>query len=392
MAAIQTPVRMGMIGGGEGAFIGKVHRLAAALDGEIELVCGSFSRSLDNNQRTGALCRLSPDRVYTDWQALIEAERRLPPEQRMQVLAIVTPNHLHVPIAEAALKAGFHVMSEKPAGTTLTETRTLADTLAGSSCLYGLSHTYLGYPMVWQARDMVRNGTLGALRKIHVEYPQGWLADRPEAQGNKQAAWRTDPSLAGASGCMADIGTHAFGLAEFMSGHRVQEVCASLGIHAESRQLDDDGDVLFRTAEGASGTLIASQVCTGEENALKIRLYGEYGALEWHQMEPNSLLHRARNTPLRILRAGIDQPELCPDAQRRLRLPGGHPEGYLEALANLYCDFAHAVRGGRAGTAPGVPGIESGLRGMAFIEAVIASQRSETKWTPVSEVHVRSQA
>lgn len=385
MTVPQARVRMGMIGGGEGAFIGKIHRLAAALDGEIELVCGSFSRSHDNNQRTGALCGLAPERVYTDWRTLLEAEQRLPPAQRMQMLAIVTPNHLHVPIAEAALEAGFHVMSEKPAGTTLAETRKLADTLAGSGCLYGLSHTYLGYPMVWQAQDMVRNGTLGALRKIHVEYPQGWFADQPETRGNKQAAWRTDPSLAGTSGCMADIGTHAFGLAEFISGHRIQNVCASLNVHAQGRRLDDDGDVLFRTAEGASGTLTASQVCTGEENALKIRIYGERGALEWHQMEPNSLLHRDSHAPLRILRAGIDQPYLCDNAQRRLRLPGGHPEGYLEALANLYCDFAQAVRDNRTISAPGVPGIEPGLRGMAFIEAVIASQRSETKWIPVSE-------
>lgn len=377
-------VRMGMVGGGAGAFIGKVHRLAAALDGEIELVCGNFSRAQDNNRHTGTLCGLPPERIHADWQTLIEVQRRLPAGQRIELLTIATPNHLHVPIAEAALEAGIHVMSEKPAGVTLSETRRLARTLKASDRLYGLAHTYLGYPMVWQAREMVRNGQLGALRKIHVEYPQGWLADRPEAKGNKQAAWRTDPAIAGASGCMADIGTHAFGLAEFVSGQRIEAVCAALGIHAEGRRLDDDGDVLFRTVEGASGTLMASQVCTGEENALKLRIYGERGALEWRQMAANSLVFRSSQAPRTILRAGIDQPGLYPEALQRMRLPGGHPEGYLEALANLYRDFAVAIRHGHRGAAAGVPGIDAGLRGMAFIEAVIASQHSEHKWTTVS--------
>ncbi|EPC01050.1 hypothetical protein L861_10785 [Litchfieldella anticariensis FP35 = DSM 16096] len=387
MTPLPAPrVRMGMVGGGEGAFIGKVHRLASALDGEIELVCGAFSRDADNNQRTGALCGLASARIYPDWQALLEGERRLPDEERMEMLVIATPNHLHVPIAEEALQAGFHVMSEKPAALSLAEARRLSHTLNASGRLYGLAHTYLGYPMVWQAREMVRNGQLGTLRKIHVEYPQGWLGDALETQGNKQAAWRTDPALAGASGCMADIGTHAFGLAEFISGHTISELCAVLGTHAEGRRLDDDGDVLFRTAQGASGTLMASQVCTGEENALKIRLYGDQGGLEWHQMEPSSLIHRGLHAPLRILRAGIDQPELSEAARQRLRLPGGHPEGYLEALANLYRDFAAGIRRSDSGQAAGVPGMTEGLHGMAFIETVIASQHSERKWTPLPAI------
>ncbi|MCM5705651.1 Gfo/Idh/MocA family protein [Larsenimonas salina] len=385
MAQPLVPVRMGMIGGGDGAFIGKVHRLAAALDGHIELVSGSFSRTDDNNRRTGALCGLSPERVHTDWRALLEAERHLPEDQRMQMVAIVTPNHLHVPMAVAALEAGFHVMSEKPAGLSLEQTQALPQALADSGRLYGLSHTYLGYPMVWQARDMVARNELGALRKIHVEYPQGWLADQPEAQGNKQAAWRTDPAFSGASGCMADIGTHAFGLAEFVSGHRIDALCASLGIHAEGRQLDDDGDVLFKTAEGASGTLTVSQVCTGEENGLRLRVYGEAGSLEWRQMAPNSLIHRRAQAPMQIFRGGIDQPGLCDEAKRRFRLPGGHPEGYLEALANLYSDFVHAIRAQKTHDAEGVPTLSSGLRGMAFIEAVTASQRSSEKWTSVTD-------
>ncbi|MDI5987151.1 Gfo/Idh/MocA family oxidoreductase [Halomonas sp. M4R5S39] len=380
-----TRLRLGMVGGGQGAFIGRVHRLAAALDGEFELVCGAFSRMPDNNQHSGAQCGLPPERTYADWQQLLESERRRPADQRMQLLVIATPNHLHVPIAEAALQAGFHVFSEKPAALSLREAQHLARTWQASGRLYGLAHTYLGYPMVWQAREMVREGRLGALRKMHVEYPQGWLGERLEHQDNKQAGWRTDPAQAGASGCMADIGTHAFGLAEFVSGQRIGELCAALSSHAEGRRLDDDGDVLLRTAEGATGTLIASQVSTREENALKIRLYGDLGALEWQQMEPNSLLHRPHQAPMRILRAGIDQPELCPAAMQRLRLPGGHPEGYLEALGNLYRDFAAAIRRGDQGDVEGVPGMASGLRGMAFIEAVIASQASERKWTSLPD-------
>ncbi len=377
----RTRIRLGMVGGGEGAFIGRVHRLAAGLDGDFELVCGAFSRDPDNNARTGDACGLAEERLYADWQALLEGERALPLDQRMQLLVIATPNHLHVPIAEAALAAGFHVFSEKPAALSLDEAKRLAATWRQSGGLFGLAHTYLGYPMVWQARAMVAAGQLGRLRKIHVEYPQGWLGESLESQDNKQAGWRTDPALAGASGCMADIGTHAFGLAEFVSGQRVSELCAALGSHVEGRRLDDDGDVLLRTAEGATGTLIASQVSTGEENALKLRLYGEEGALEWQQMEPNSLIHRSRGMPMRVLRAGIDQPELVPEAMARLRLPGGHPEGYLEALGNLYRDVAAAIRQGERGDVAGVPGMASGLRGMAFIEAVTGSQAAGSRWT-----------
>lgn len=392
MTTTKRRVRMGMIGGGEGAFIGRVHRLAAALDGDMELVCASFSRDPGNNARTGESCGLSAQRLYPDWQSLIDGERRLPDDQRMDVLVVVTPNHLHVPISQAAIEAGFHVFCEKPAATTLADARRLAATLEASQGLYGLAHTYLGYPMVWQARRLVSDGELGRLRKIHVEYPQGWLGTNLEGTGNKQAGWRTDPAIAGASGCMADIGTHAFGLAEFISGHHITELCAALGIHGEQRRLDDDGDALFRTAEGASGTLMASQVCTGEENALKIRLYGDRGALEWQQMEPNTLIHRRLDEPMRVLRAGIDQPGLAPETLQRLRLPGGHPEGYLEALANLYRDFADAVRRGDRGAAEGVPGMDEGLRGMAFIEALLKSQAGTAKWTSLEDTSQRHDA
>ncbi len=374
----RSKVRVGMVGGGEGAFIGQVHRQAMRLDGHIELVCGAFSRDPENNRRSGAALHLDPQRCYDSWEALLAAEQARPADQRMELLVIVTPNHLHAPISEAALQAGFHVFSEKPAALSLADMQVLAEAQADSGRLYGLAHTYQGYPMIWQARHMVQAGVLGRLRKIFVEYPQGWLSEDQAGQGNKQAAWRGEPAQAGPSGCMGDIGIHAFNLAEFVSGQRIERLCADLGVHVAERQLDDDGAVLFRTDGGASGVLIASQVCTGEENALTLRLYGERGGLEWRQEEPNSLVHRPLGEALRMLRAGVDQRWLCDDALRRLRLPAGHPEGYLEAMANLYTNFATSIR---SGSALEVPGIDAGLRGMAFIETVIASHHSDAKWT-----------
>ncbi|MGQ7247873.1 Gfo/Idh/MocA family protein [Halomonas sp. V046] len=380
-------VRYGMVGGGEGAFIGQVHRMAAALDGELELVCGSFSRDGDNNRRTGERCSLPAKRVYADWQEMLEAEAALPADERMEMVAVVTPNHLHVEISQTALDTGFHVFCEKPVARDLAEALPLAERVAASGLRFGLAHTYLGYPLVWQAREMVRRGRLGAIRKIHVEYPQGWLGTRLESTGNRQAAWRTDPALSGASGAMGDIGTHAFGLAEFVSGHHVSELCASLSIHAEGRRLDDDGDILFRTAEGASGTLIVSQVATGEDNGLKLRIYGEHGALDWLQKDPNHLRFTPLSGPQQLFRAGIDQPGLETVALDRLRIPGGHPEGYIEAMANLYRDMARAIRSDESaaadgpGAVPGVPSLADGLRGMAFIETVLKSHSGTTKWT-----------
>lgn len=377
-----TRIRYGMIGGGEGAFIGAVHRHAAGLDGRYQLVCGAFSRDRANNQRTGEALGLAAQRCYADWQQLLEGEAQLPDHERMQLLVIVTPNHTHVPMTRAAIAAGFHVFCEKPAGVTLAETQALAAELAKSDRLYGLAHTYLGYPMVWQAKEMVQSGQLGAIRKIFVEYPQGWLTQNLEASGQKQASWRTDPTQAGASGCIADIGTHAFGLAEFISGHRIDRVCGELRSHVPGRRLDDDGAALFRTAEGASGVLLASQICAGEENALKIRIYGELAGIEWRQMEPNSLLFRPHAAPYSVFRAGAGMPGLCQEALDRCRIPGGHPEGYLEAMANLYRDFATAIAEGQRGTPRGVPGIAAGLRGMAFIETMAASN-DQDKWQTI---------
>ncbi|MDR9752441.1 Gfo/Idh/MocA family oxidoreductase [Pseudomonas sp. SZMC_28357] len=373
---------MGFVGGGEGAFIGKAHRQAAGLDGRFELVCGAFSRDPENNRATGAALSLPASRCYGDWQQMLRAEQALPAEQRMELLVIVTPNHLHAPIAQQALGAGFDVFSEKPAALNLPELQALEQVLAGSGRRYGLAHTYLGYPMVWQAREMVRSGVIGTLRKVIVEYPQGWLSRDVAGQGNKQASWRDQPEQSGLGGCIGDIGTHAFSLAEFIADQPIEQLCAMLGTHVAGRQLDDDAAMLFKMADGASGVLIASQVCAGEENPLKIRLYGDKGGLEWQQEQPNSLVHRSLDQPLRILRSGVGQPWLCEAALQRMRLPAGHPEGYLEAMANLYGDFATAIRSNLPGPdAPGVPGIEVGLRGMAFIETVIASHRGDAKWT-----------
>ncbi|WP_334021066.1 Gfo/Idh/MocA family protein [Alteromonas sp. S015] len=378
------PIRMGMIGGGEGAFIGAVHRHAAGLDGNYQLVCGAFSRNEENNTRTASALNVSTSRTYGSWQTMLEEEAKLPDQQRMQVVVIVTPNHLHVPISLAAIKAGFHVFCEKPAGVSFAEVKELQDVIHASESLYGLAHTYLGYPMVWQARHLVESGKLGEIRKVYVEYPQGWLSGEEETH-NKQAQWRTDPAISGATGAMGDIGTHAFGLVEFVLNDSVTSLCGELNTHVEGRRLDDDGAALIKTKKGASGVLIASQVCAGEENALKIRVYGDKGGLEWRQMEPNSVIYRPVDAPYQVFRAGQGQVGLCDQASARCRVPAGHPEGYLEAMANLYTDFAKAVRANLKGTADGVPGINSGIRGMVFVDAMLASTDSDTKWESVSQ-------
>ncbi len=356
------PIRMGMIGGGEGAFIGAVHRHAAGLDGNYQLVCGAFSRNEENNMRTASALNVSTSRTYGSWQTMLEEEAKLPEQQRMQVVVIVTPNHLHVPISLAAIKAGFHVFCEKPAGVSFAEVKELQDVIHASESLYGLAHTYLGYPMVWQARHLVESGKLGNIRKVYVEYPQGWLSGEEETH-NKQAQWRTDPAISGATGAL----------------------CGELNTHVEGRRLDDDGAALIKTKKGASGVLIASQVRAGEENTLKIRVYGDKGGLEWRQMEPNSVIYRPVDAPYQVFRAGQGQVGLCDAASARCRVPAGHPEGYLEAMANLYTDFAKAVRANQKGKADGVPGINSGIRGMVFIDAMLASTDSDTKWESVSQ-------
>ncbi|WP_445800655.1 Gfo/Idh/MocA family protein [Temperatibacter marinus] len=369
---------MGMVGGGQGAFIGEVHRLAAALDGKIDLVCGAFSRDMENTKATGALLNIDDNRLYASFDEMMTAEAAMPAEERMEFVAIVTPNHMHFPVAAAALKAGFAVLCDKPATLTLAEAEELEVIIDETHGLFGLTHTYLGYPMVSQARDMVAKGEIGAVRKVYVEYHQGWLAGE---QDNKQAAWRTNPKTSGISGCMGDIGTHAHNLAEYITDSLVVELASELTAFVAGRQLDDDGAALLRFDNGSTGVLSASQVCVGEENGLSIRVYGDKGGMQWRQQEPNSLRVTRIDAPEQLYRAGTDH--LTDAASRRCRTPAGHPEGYLEAFANLYIDFAAAIKAGEKKKATGVPGIKEGVRGMAFIEAIVDSSNNNSRWTKI---------
>lgn len=381
-------IRMGMVGGGEGAFIGEIHRMAAAIDGEIELVCGAFSNDPERSARSGASLHLSPERVYSDYQSMMRRESELPAAQRMQFVAIVTPNYLHAPVATAALKAGFHVISDKPATFSLQEALDLRLLVRETGLLYGLTHTYTGYPLVKEARQRIMAGELGAIRKVVVEYPQGWLADRQEDMDNKQAAWRLDPNRAGASSCMGDIGVHAANLAEYVTGLYITEICADLTTFVEGRTLDDDGAVLLRFENGARGVLHASQVSVGEENAISVRAYGERGGLEWRQEEPNTLWLKWPDRPTERLRTAGSY--LGPLATANTRTPMGHPEGYIEAFANLYQAFAQQVRSRATGVtldhvALDCPGIEEAVRGMQFIELAVAASASDVKWHRVKQ-------
>ncbi|MCK0127638.1 Gfo/Idh/MocA family oxidoreductase [Erythrobacter sp. F6033] len=373
-------MQMGMVGGGAGAFIGAVHRMAAALDGEIDLVCGAFSRDPEICKQTGRDLGLAEDRCYSDTETMLTAEAAR--SDAMQCLSIVTPNHAHVPMAKAAALAGSHVISDKPAGISLAEVEQLAETLSQTKTAYALTHTYLGYPMVWQARAIAARPEFGAVRKVIVNYTQGWLAQPAEKSGNKQAAWRVDPALAGPAGALGDIGSHAHSLAEFIAHSRMDTLSARLRSHLPDRPLDDDGAIDFTLENGATGTLISSQICAGDENDLFIRVYGENASLEWRQMEPNTLIERRGSGETIIHRAGIDKP-LHEEALSRCRLPSGHPEGYVEAFANLYRNTARAVRDGAAPISLGVPGIAEALRGMAFLEASIASSADGGAWTDV---------
>lgn len=383
-ASTQRKIRYGMVGGGEGAFIGAVHRMSAALDGDYALVCGALSTDAARNGRSGDAIGLDPSRVYPTFDAMIAGERALPEDQRMQALAIVTPNHLHAPMAIAALDAGFHVMSEKPMALNLDEALAIRDAARRSGRLYALAFTYSGYPLVEEARARVSRGDFGRIRLVQVEYLQGWLSAPIDREGNKQAEWRTDPARAGLGGCLGDIGTHAFQLAEHVSGLHVESLSAELTTHVPGRRLDDDVSALLRFEGGARGVLKASQVAAGEENGLRLRIHGEKGGLDWAQMEPNTLTLRWLDRPAEIVRAG--GPGLWPGTSARLRTPAGHPEGYIEAFASLYRDFAAAIRAGAdASPAPDearwFPSVEDGLRTMAFVEATVESSDENAKWT-----------
>jgi predicted dehydrogenase len=377
-------LRMGMIGGGKNAFIGAVHRIAANMDGLIELVCGAFSSKPDNAAASGKALFLPADRTYTSYEEMIEKESRLPESERMDFVSIVTPNHAHFAPAMLALEKGFHVVIEKPMTFSLEEAIQLKKKVEETGLLLCLTHTYAGYPMVKQARQMIKEKTFGKIRKIYVEYPQGWLSRLSEKDGSKQAEWRTDPARSGKSGAMGDIGTHAAHLAEYISGLQIKQLCADLSIMVEGRALDDDGNVLLRFDNGATGVLYASQVAAGEENALKIRVYGELGGLEWAQQEPNTLLVKWLDKPTQIYRAAAGY--LSSFALHNTRTPPGHPEGYLEAFANLYRSFALTLIARLEGTTPSkealdFPGVEEGVRGMAFIDNLIKSNESLEKWT-----------
>ncbi len=372
-----------MVGGGKDAFIGAVHRIAANMDGQIEFCCGALSINPEIAKESGEMLFLPEDRIYMNFEEMIEKESKLPADQKIDFVTIVTPNFAHFAPAMMALDHGFNVVIEKPIALSLDEARQLQNKVEETGLILCLTHTYSGYPMVKQARQMVKEGKLGAIRKVMVEYPQGWLSTLTEREGNAGAAWRTDPKKSGKSGCMGDIGTHAAQLAEYISGLQITKVCADLNIVVPGRGLDDDGNVLLKFNNGANGVLIASQVAAGEENALKIKVYGEKGGLEWHQMEPNTLMVKWLNEPAQVYRAG--QAYLSDAAKHNTRVPGGHPEGYLEAFANIYRNFALTVSAKIHGTEPteamlDFPRVEDGVRGMTFIETVVESSGSDQKW------------
>ena len=382
-------LRMGMIGGGKDAFIGAIHRHAALMDGQIELVAGALSIDPEVAKASGRELYLEESRIYTDFNIMLQKEAKMPAEQRLDFVSIVTPNFAHFSPAMLALENGFNVVIEKPITFTIEEARQLKEKVDATGLTLLLTHTYAGYPMVKQAKQMIKDGALGNIRKVYVVYPQGWLSKLSEKEGNAQAAWRTDPKRSGKSGSMGDIGTHAAHLAEYITGLKITQLCADLSIMVKGRMLDDDGNVLLRFNNGATGVLMASQVAAGEENALKINVYGEKGGLEWAQHEPNTLLVKWLERPAQVLRAGANYGNhLSSYAVHNCRTPGGHPEGYLEAFANLYRNFALTLQAKLEGSAPppealDFPGVDDGIRGMNFIDKVVESAQSNTKWTEV---------
>jgi predicted dehydrogenase len=385
---MKRKLRMGMVGGGQDAFIGAIHRLAANMDGLIELSCGALSINPEIAVASGKALFLPESRTYLTFEEMIKAEAVLPADERMDFVTIVTPNFAHFAPAMMALDYGFNVVIEKPITFSLEEAKLLEQKIKETGLLLCLTHTYSGYPMVKQAKAMVREGKLGKIRKVWVEYPQGWLSKLSEREGNAQAAWRTDPKKSGKSSVMGDIGTHAAHLTEYITGSKITAVCAELNTLVDGRVMDDDGAVLLKFDNGAKGVLMASQVAAGEENALRIRVYGEKGGIEWFQHDPNTLMIKWLDEPEQILRAGSNYgAHLSSFATHNCRTPGGHPEGYLEAFANIYRNFALTLGCQLDGKEPtpemlDFPSVEDGLRGMAFIENVVASAHSDKKWTP----------
>jgi len=384
---MRRKIRMGMVGGGPGAFIGNVHRMAAALDGCIELVCGAFSSDPQKSLEAGRNLFLPEERCYPDFQTMIQREASLPLGERMDFVAIVTPNHMHFAPAKMALEHGFHVVCDKPLCFSMEQAYELVALVERTKLIFAVTHNYSAYPMVKEARVRIQSGALGAIRKVLVTYPQGWLSTFLEAEDNKQASWRTDPNRSGKAGAIGDIGTHAENLVSYITGLHIESLCADISTLVAGRQLDDDGSILLRFSNGARGVLTASQICAGEENNLRIQIYGEKGALEWHQMEPNTLLCRHLDRPTEIVRTGTGG--LSMEAQVHTRLPGGHPEGYLEAFANIYRNVAMAIDSVLHGTpfdaeVYDFPSVYDGLAGMQFIDKAIESGKSDKKWLSFS--------
>ncbi len=377
-----------MVGGGLGAFIGPIHRKAASLDGAIELVCGAFSSTPEKSRLAGESLGLHPHRVYGTFEEMFRKEKNLPGDLRMDFVSIVTPNHVHFAPAKLALESGFHVVLDKPMTLNLAEAKKLQTIGNRTNLLVALTHTYTGYPLVKEARNMVSLGKLGTIRKVYVEYTQGWLSGPLERTGNKQATWRTDPTQSGLGGAIGDIGTHAANLAEYITGSRINAVCAQLNQVVKGRKLDDDASMLIKFDNQSTGVLIATQVAAGEENNLSIRVYGDLGGLEWRQEDPNTMILKWADRPREIYRAGSTY--LSEDAKANTRTPVGHPEGYVEAFANIYTNFAKAVhefkpgKGSKAKTFD-FPSLEEGVKGMAFIQAAIQSSKAKQKWISISK-------
>ena len=377
-------LRLGMVGGGQGAFIGGVHRIAARLDDHYELVAGAFASDPERSRSAAAELHVSEARAYPDYRTMAESERQR--QDGIDVVAIVTPNHLHFDVAKTFLEAGIHVICDKPMTTNLEDAQALAALVERSGLFFGLTHNYSGYSLVRQAREMVAAGELGELRVVQVEYPQDWLSTRLEESGVKQAEWRTDPKRSGPAGCLGDIGTHAYHLARFVTGLELESLAADMHTFVEGRALDDNVHMMLRFKGGARGMLWSSQVVPGNENGLKLRVYGSQGGLEWHQEEPNRLLHSPLGEPPRILTR--NGPGLFDAALAAARIPPGHPEGYLEAFAQLYGDFAEQIRarqGGRSAEplAQGTPGVSDGVDGLVFITRALASSAAGGAWVDV---------
>ena len=388
---VNRKLKMGMIGGGIGAFIGDVHRKASRLDGEIELVAGAFDINPKNSKKMGKMLYVSPKRAYGDYKEMIKAELALPEGERIDFVAVTTPNNWHFPIARDFLKAGFHVMCEKPMTLTSKEAKELQKLVKKNKLVFGLMHNYTGYPMVKLARDMVAKKDVGKIRKVVVQYPQGWLSTALEKTGQMQASWRTDPKQSGAGGCVGDIGTHAANLAEYITGLKITHLCSELTSFVTGRPLDDDCNCLIKLEGGARGILHATQIAHGEENNLAIWVHGEKASLEWHQEHPNYLYVRRPSKPEEVWKRGNDYvAAYSKAAARNTRLPSGHPEAFFEAFANNYSNFAETVKCAIAGKkadalAQDFPGVAEGVRGMLFIETVVASSKSKQKWTAMKK-------